>query len=96
MDTLILSPRDYAAQRLRELVSQVPPMVEPVAPPETVLLTPPEAAKLLAICEKTLWSLTKQRKIASVRIGTSVRYSKRDVLAFIESTKSAGQQDRGE
>jgi len=41
-----------------------------------LLLTPREAAQALAISERTLWQMTKDRVIDSVRVGKrSVRYS---------------------
>jgi len=46
-----------------------------------------EAAKYLAISERTLWNLTHTHKILSVRIGRAVRYDLRDLDAFIASAK---------
>lgn len=58
----------------------------PVAEPE--LLRPREAARLLAIGERSLWALTKAGKIAAVRLlGRTVRYHRRDIDAFIEAAK---------
>lgn len=50
---------------------------------QRLLLTPREAAKALAICEKTLWSLTKRGELPAVRLGRSVRYAISDLEAFI-------------
>ncbi len=38
------------------------------------LLKPREAADILAISERTLWTLTKEGVIPCVRLGRSVRY----------------------
>ena len=56
----------------------------------TLLLTPPEAAKALAISERTLWGLTTPRgPIPCVRINRSVRYSGDDLRDFIDAQKGA-------
>lgn len=55
--------------------------------PETMLLTAPEAAKLLAIGARTLWRLTDDGEIPVVRIGRAVRYDRRDLLAWIDRAK---------
>ena len=49
-----------------------------------LLLTPRQAAKALAICEKTLWSLTKRGELPVVWIGRAKRYSV-DVLRVFAS-----------
>jgi len=48
-----------------------------------LLLSPREAAKALAVCEKTLWSLTKRGEIPAVRIGRAVRYSMDELQAWV-------------
>jgi len=48
-----------------------------------LLVSPREAAKALAVCEKTLWSLTKRGEIPAVRIGRAVRYSMDELQAWI-------------
>lgn len=51
---------------------------------EPVLLTAREAATVLTICEKTLWTLTQPRgDIPAVRIGKAVRYRMEDLQAWI-------------
>lgn len=55
---------------------------------ERLLVSVREAARMLGVCEKTLWSLTVPRgPIPSVRIGRAVRYSPADLQAWIESAK---------
>lgn len=50
------------------------PFVQPTPSNNVLLLKPPEAAKMLAISTRTLWTLTKRGDIKSVRLGRSVRY----------------------
>ena len=52
-----------------------------------LLFTAREAAQALAVCEKTLWTLTKTGQVSVVRVGRSVRYSPTDLEAFIASRK---------
>ena len=51
--------------------------------PETLLLTGREAARMLAICERTLYTLTKAGAIPAVRIGRAMRYSVEDLRAWV-------------
>jgi excisionase family DNA binding protein len=55
-----------------------------------LLLTPREAARLLSICERTLWTLTHRGELAAVRIGRAVRYSLEDLRAYCEKAKGRG------
>lgn len=53
-----------------------------------LLLTPREAARTVAVCERSLWSMTAPRgPIPCVRIGRSVRYALDDLRQFIEHQK---------
>jgi excisionase family DNA binding protein len=56
---------------------------------EPMLLTSRQAARMLAISERTLWSLTKDGQIPAVRFGRSVRYDPRDLNAWIQSAKNS-------
>ncbi len=56
---------------------------------ERILLTTREAAKSLAISERTLWTLTQRGDLPCVRIGRSVRYSPRQLQAWIERQSAA-------
>jgi hypothetical protein len=54
-----------------------------------LLVTKPAAARLLNICDRTLQTLTAPRgPIACVRIGRSVRYDPRDLIAWINASKT--------
>jgi excisionase family DNA binding protein len=55
-----------------------------------LLLTAKDAAKTLAVSEKTLYTLTRENRVKIVRIGLRcVRYDLRDLEAFILSCKGA-------
>jgi excisionase family DNA binding protein len=54
----------------------------------SALLTVREAADLLRISERTLFTLTKNREIPSVRVGRGVRYDERDLARWIEAQKT--------
>ena len=55
-----------------------------------LLLSERETAKLLGVCPKTIYTLTRQGKLQAVRIGCSVRYDIRDIEAFVAAAKSQG------
>ncbi len=52
-----------------------------------LLLTPRQAAKVLAVSERTLWTLTKTKKVRCVRLGRSVRYHTADLEELIDRQK---------
>ncbi|MBI1824858.1 MAG: helix-turn-helix domain-containing protein [Planctomycetes bacterium] len=52
-----------------------------------LLVKPGEAARLWAISERKLWSLTNVGAIKCVRIDRAVRYDPGDLRAWIESKK---------
>ena len=54
------------------------------------LLSARDTARALAVCEKTLWALTRDGKLPAVHIGRAVRYDVADVRALIESAKGGG------
>lgn len=53
------------------------------------LLTSREAADVLRISERTLWTLTQDGELPSVRVGRSVRYDQTDLADWITSHKTA-------
>lgn len=55
--------------------------------PYPLLLPPREAAKLLGICERTLWTITKSGEIPHVRMRRCVRYDVQDIRAWIDANK---------
>lgn len=60
----------------------------PLAP----LLTSREAAAILSVSARTLWTLTNEGDRPSVRVGHSVRYDPADLRAWIERQKTGNQQ----
>ena len=56
---------------------------------EPMLLTVRRAAKVLALSERTLWSLTQAGQIPAVRFGRSVRYDPADLRRWIEAAKNS-------
>lgn len=52
-----------------------------------LLLRATDAAKMLAISPRKLWTLTNCREIRCVRIGGAVRYDPADLRLFIEKHK---------
>jgi excisionase family DNA binding protein len=59
------------------------------APGVKLLLSAREAAAALAVCERTLWQLTADGKVKSIKIGRSVRYDRRDLQEFIDGLRQA-------
>jgi excisionase family DNA binding protein len=64
-------------------MTERPPVVQ-------LLLSPPQAARALAIGQRKLWELTNRGVIRAVRIGRAVRYDVRDLAAFIDRAKEGG------
>jgi excisionase family DNA binding protein len=51
------------------------------------LLTPREAARTLAVSERTLWSLTRRGDVRAVRFGRAVRYDVADLHTLVLRAK---------
>jgi excisionase family DNA binding protein len=60
---------------------------ETPSPSSALLVRPSEAARLLAISERSLWAFTQAGEIPCIRIGRSVRYCPADLAAWIASRK---------
>jgi excisionase family DNA binding protein len=60
------------------------PVASGFKPLEKLLLTCHQAADVLNISEKTLWTLTKKGKVAAIRFEGSVRYTVADLEAFVD------------
>ena len=56
---------------------------------EPMLLTVRQAAKVLSISERTLFTLTQDGQIPAVRFGRSVRYDPADLRRWIEAAKNS-------
>lgn len=59
------------------------------APLPHQLIKPQEAAKVLQVSLKTLYTLTKRGDIAAVRIGKAVRYAHGELAAFVAKNTQA-------
>jgi excisionase family DNA binding protein len=73
-------------------------MVSHTSSPQSLLVKPDEAAKLLSISSRTLWTLTREGVVPCVRLGKSVRYSLqtlRDVIAQRENRQNVDLDGRG-
>ena len=62
---------------------------KPIESPR-LLLSTREAAKALSVCEKTLWTLTKNGELPVIRIGRAVRYSIADLQNWIQKNSENG------
>jgi len=59
--------------------------------PAPLLLSPREAAQMLAISPRKLWSLTHAEKaIPFVKCGRLIRYSPADLQAWIDAQRQGG------
>ena len=57
---------------------------------EKLLVDSPTAAGILSISKRSLFSLQASGEIPFVRIGRSVRFDIRDLVAFIDRQKKGG------
>ena len=56
----------------------------------SLLLTPQEAANVLAISPRKLWGMTASGEIPHVRLGRCVRYPVADLRDWIDEQKKGG------
>jgi excisionase family DNA binding protein len=54
------------------------------APGPPLLVDAAEAARLLCVSPRTVWSLTQRGELPACRIGRLVRYDPRDLAAYVE------------
>jgi excisionase family DNA binding protein len=59
------------------------------APPPNRLLSRVQAARLLGVSDRTLYTLTKAGEPRAVRIGSRVLYDLRDLAEYVEKQKAA-------
>jgi hypothetical protein len=57
--------------------------------PEPLLVTARDAAAMLAMSERKLWSLTDQGRIRRMKIDGMVRYAVDDLRAFLQAELEA-------
>ena len=72
---------------------QTPPTI---APAPRLLLRPADAAEVVGLSERLLWSLTKAGKIPVLRIGRATRYALKDLEEWIERQRLERDQSCGE
>lgn len=56
---------------------------------EPMLLRPKDAARRLALSERTLWAMTRAGLLPCVRVGKSVRYCPADLAEWVQKAKGA-------
>ncbi len=86
-------PTDTPAVRIVPAPDAGPPAsLALAAAPGQLLLTPRDAARTLAVSERTLWGLTHPRgPIPAVRIGRAVRYSVDALRAWVAAQQPGGE-----
>lgn len=57
---------------------------------ETLLVDAREAARLLGISPRTLWTLTNEGRIRAAKIGRLVRYSHEELRRFCANAQKEG------
>lgn len=58
-------------------------------PLDSLLVDAREAARLLCISDRTLWTMTDRGVIPCIRIGRAVRYSVDDLRSWIARSRSS-------
>jgi predicted DNA-binding transcriptional regulator AlpA len=80
------SPLPHSPLPIREAVQITPVAVSSEAARENHLLDTKQVAKLLGICERTLWSYWNSGRILKpIKIGSSVRWSALELRQWIEA-----------
>jgi excisionase family DNA binding protein len=77
----------------RSVIPITPATVAGAAPADTLLVTGPQAARLLAVSQRTLWGLTDRGEVPCVRIGRAVRYAVADLNAYVERLRAEARAD---
>ena len=61
---------------------------------ESLTVNVKTAAKMLNVCERTVRNLTKRGELPVVRIGSSVRYSRKVLHDFVEPKEPCGGNEK--
>ena len=63
--------------------------------PDRLTVSRSEAARMLGISERLLWTLTNRKEVPHLRIGTRVLYPVRSLQQWLESrtTSTSGRRD---
>ena len=59
---------------------------------QSLLVNAASAARLLAVSERTLWSLTSSGEIPAVRVRRCLRYAVRDLEIYVEHLREVGRE----
>jgi excisionase family DNA binding protein len=59
---------------------------------QSLLVNAAEAARLLAVSERTLWSLTSSGEIPAVRVRRCLRYAVRELEIYVEHLREVGRE----
>src|SRR4029453_11912942 len=84
-----LNPR-HGGKPMPDQTRTVPfPPAKPAEPPRLVepLLTKAQAARLLAVCPRTVDNLIAAGRLKLVKLGTAARIDPKDLRAFIDAAK---------
>jgi excisionase family DNA binding protein len=54
------------------------------------LLTYAEAAKVLGVCQRTVWQLVRDGELPAVRVRRAIRIRRRSLLAYISAREQQG------
>jgi excisionase family DNA binding protein len=54
-----------------------------------MLLRPKDASRMLALSERTLWSMSQAGLLPCVRVGKSVRYAPDDLAEWVKRAKAS-------
>ena len=65
-------------------------MTPEISKKPVLLLKPQQAAEILAISPRKLWSLTASGEIPAIRVGRCKRYTVTDLEAWIEQKNNGG------
>jgi len=69
-----------------EKMIKIPPKKDnPIQPQEIIAVGTAEAARMLSISERTLFSLTKNGQIRAKRVGRKLLYSVAELQKFVEN-----------
>jgi hypothetical protein len=60
------------------------------------LLTAGQTAKALCVSPRTVWTLTRESGLASIRIGRRVLYAPDDIRAFVDRCRQGGTKQVGQ
>lgn len=82
--------REEIRAAFEEFISQIPSpsALQKPASDERLLLSTRDAAKMLGISDRTLFSLTQSEQLPCVRIGSSKRYSIETLKKWIQATEA--------